>query len=58
VRPYSETFILAWAKQYLEAYEQVGIADILEKPEYHWDDEAKARQPRALFTVRVLKRKS
>jgi Dolichyl-phosphate-mannose-protein mannosyltransferase len=58
VRPRSETRIFSWAKDYLQQYERVGLAEI-ERADttYHWDADAKAYTPRSSNTVQVFKRR-
>jgi len=49
----------AWADKYLSSrYEVVGVADrIGDHTEYHWDDDAKAYEPRSRNKVAIFKRK-
>jgi dolichyl-phosphate-mannose-protein mannosyltransferase len=57
VQPRSEPFIFSWSKQYLhDHYELVGIADVLPRTEYRWDDEVKTYQRRSQWAVEVYKR--
>lgn len=49
----------SWAGSYLGSqYELVGVADrVGDDTEYHWDDDAKAYQPRSRNAVGIFKRK-
>lgn len=58
VQPGSPTLIFSWAKQYLQQYELVGIADVQSESRYVWDEAAKDYAPQSPFAVYVFKRRN
>jgi len=56
-RPDSNLSIFEWARKFVRQYNEVGIADIGQTPEYRWGDEVKDYHPRSRFTVSIFKRR-